>query len=182
MSWLNSSSSSHWIRQTSHLSSPYLPRQPPQHLSLSSHSLSSAIPLSFMFYFHKLDDDDDVIGSRTFGKLKLKQPLKLPGCLPLQANDLSHLVVEHCFRFVEKFVLLMVYFLELEPDTISALQLTLRFTRSVQLSKPSRLITIICVSSGVRLVWERRDVVARATWWAGIWVRDEWSQVKFMDF
>ncbi|KAF7844939.1 hydroquinone glucosyltransferase-like [Senna tora] len=90
---------------------------------------SCATVLAFTLHYPKLDDDGIVV-SKKFGELELKEPLKLPGCIPLHAHDLSDLVrsdfhetfLHVCTRLYTADGILMNSFVDLEPEPIRALQ------------------------------------------------------------
>ncbi|KAF7844947.1 hydroquinone glucosyltransferase-like [Senna tora] len=93
---------------------------------------SSATALAFTFYYPSLDEDEIVI-SRKFGELVLSEPLRLPGCMPFDARDLSDLVqdtssdfhatlVHLCKRIRHADGVIVNSFLHLEASPIKALQ------------------------------------------------------------
>ncbi|KAF7844944.1 hydroquinone glucosyltransferase-like [Senna tora] len=93
---------------------------------------SSATALAFVLHYPKLDDDGIVV-SRKFGELELKEPLKIPGCIPFEARDLTDIVPDTSHSFHTTLVqvskqlhrvdgILVNSFVDLEPGPISALQ------------------------------------------------------------
>ncbi|KAF7844940.1 hydroquinone glucosyltransferase-like [Senna tora] len=95
---------------------------------------SCATALAFTLHYSKLlDDDDGIVVCRKFGELELKEPLKLPGCIPLHAHDLSDLIqdkstdfhrtlVHLCTRLCFADGIIVNSFVDLEPEPIRALQ------------------------------------------------------------
>ncbi|KAF7844941.1 hydroquinone glucosyltransferase-like [Senna tora] len=91
---------------------------------------SAATSLAFLLHYPEIDG---IVVSRKFGELKLKEPLKLPGCIPLEAQDLSNLIPETSHDFHRTLVqvskglhmadgILLNSFEDLEPGPIRALQ------------------------------------------------------------
>ncbi|KAF7844946.1 hydroquinone glucosyltransferase-like [Senna tora] len=97
---------------------------------------SCATALAFSLHYPKLEDDDGddgIVVCRKFGELELKEPLKLPGCMPLRAQDLSDLIQDKstalhgtllhlCKRLCLADGILVNSFVDLEPEPIKALQ------------------------------------------------------------
>ncbi|KAF7844943.1 hydroquinone glucosyltransferase-like [Senna tora] len=93
---------------------------------------TTATTLAYLLYYPKLDDDGIVV-SRKFGELELKEPLELPGCMPLHAHDLLDAIPETSDDLHGMLVqlskglhmvdgILVNSFVDLEPGPITALQ------------------------------------------------------------